>query len=144
MISVHQMKLTLLELSDVILFLFLSLESLQVSCLPFKEHRIFILMLILMYLFFFSYVVYLKSSWLQLGLPWWLSGKASTYQCKRRRFDSWVWKIPWRRKWQPIPVFLPGKSHGQRSLVDYSPWGHKELDIIEHTHMTTIAYSPCF
>ena len=56
------MKLTLLELSDVILFLSLSLESLQVSCLPFKEHHIFILMFILMYLFFFSYVVYLKSS----------------------------------------------------------------------------------
>ena len=35
---------------------------------------------------------------------------------------------PWRRKWQPIPVFLPGKSHGQRSLVDYGPWGCKELD----------------
>ena len=43
-------------------------------------------------------------------------------------------KIPWRRKWQPTPVFLPGKSHGQRSLVDYSPWGHKELDTAEHTH----------
>ena len=54
------MKLTLLEISDVMLFL--SLESLQVSYLPFKDHHIFILMLILMYLFFFSYVVYLKSS----------------------------------------------------------------------------------
>ena len=38
-------------------------------------------------------------------------------------------KIPWRREWLPTPVFLPGKSHGQRSLVGYSPWGHKELDI---------------
>ena len=37
-------------------------------------------------------------------------------------------KIPWRREWLPTPVFLPGKSHGQRSLVGYSPWGHKELD----------------
>ena len=44
------------------------------------------------------------------------------------RFDSWVGKIPWRRKWQPTPVFLPGKSHGQRSLVGYSPWGYKESD----------------
>ena len=39
--------------------------------------------------------------------------------------------IPWRRKWQPTPVFLPGKSHGQRSLADYSPWGHKEPDTTE-------------
>ena len=41
-------------------------------------------------------------------------------------FDPWVGTIPWRRAWQPTPVFLPGESHGQRSLVDYSPWGHKE------------------
>ena len=62
-------------------------------------------------------------------LPWWLSGKESAYQCKRYRrhgFDPWVKKIPWRRKWQPILVFLPGKSHRQRSLADYSPWDHKE------------------
>ena len=43
---------------------------------------------------------------------------------RRCRFDPWVGKIPWRRNWQPIPVFLPGKSHGQRSLVGYRPWGH--------------------
>ena len=42
-------------------------------------------------------------------------------------FDPWVRKIPWRRKWQPTPVFLPGKSHGQRNLVGYSPWGHKGI-----------------
>ena len=40
-------------------------------------------------------------------------------------------KIPWRREWQPTPVFLPGESHGQRSLVGYSPWGHKELETTE-------------
>ena len=49
-------------------------------------------------------------------------------RCKRRGFDSWVRKIPWRRKWQPTPVFLPGEAHGQRSLVGYSPWGRKESD----------------
>ena len=38
------------------------------------------------------------------------------------RFHPWLRKIPWRRKWQPTPVFLPGKSHGHRSLVGYSPW----------------------
>ena len=43
------------------------------------------------------------------------------------RFDPWIGKIPWRRKWQPIPVFLPGKSHGQRSLVGYSPWGRRRV-----------------
>ena len=42
-------------------------------------------------------------------------------------------KIPWRRKWQPTPVFLPGESHGQTSLAGYSPWGHKELDRTEVT-----------
>ena len=44
------------------------------------------------------------------GLPWWLSGKESTCQCRRCRFTPWVWKIPWRRKWQPTPVYLPGES----------------------------------
>ena len=55
--------------------------------------------------------------------------------CRRHRrwgFDPWVGRIPWRRKWQPTPVFLLGKSHGQRSLVGYSPWGHKELDMSMH------------
>ena len=63
-----------------------------------------------------------------VGLPWWLSGKESAYQYRRPWFYPWVRKIPQRRKWQP--VFLPGKSHGQRSLVSYSPWGHKKLDTI--------------
>ena len=47
------------------------------------------------------------------------------------QFDPWVRKIPWRRKGQPTLVFLPGESHGQRSLVGYSPWGPKELGITE-------------
>ena len=51
----------------------------------------------------------------------------------RDRFDSWVGKIPWRRAWQPTPVFLPGESHGQRSLMGYSPQGHKESDRNEMT-----------
>ena len=46
-------------------------------------------------------------------------------------FDSWVGKIPWRRKWQPVPIFLPGKSHGQRILAGYSPWGWKESNMTE-------------
>ena len=52
-------------------------------------------------------------------------------QCSRCRFDPWVRKVPGRRAWQPIPVFLPGESHGQRSLAGYSPWGLKELDTTE-------------
>jgi len=53
---------------------------------------------------------------------------------KRYRFYLCVGKTPWRKKWQPTPVFLPGKSHGQRSLVGYSPWGHKESEATEHVH----------
>ena len=52
-------------------------------------------------------------------------------RCGRNVFDLWIGKIPWRRKWQPTPVSLPGESHGQRSLVTYSPWGHKESDTTE-------------
>ena len=62
--------------------------------------------------------------------------KESACQCRRHRrlrFDPWAVKVPWSRKWQSTPVFLPGESHGQRSLVGYSPWGHKESDMTEHT-----------
>ena len=64
-----------------------------------------------------------KEKWLlatphpSVKLPWCLSGKESACQFRRCGFDPWVGKIPWRRKWQPTPVFLPGKSHGQRSLA---------------------------
>ena len=61
-------------------------------------------------------------------------GKSVCQQCGRPRFDPWVGKIPWRRKWQPTPVLLPGKSHGGRSLVGYSPWGHKEMDTTKQRH----------
>ena len=62
-----------------------------------------------------------------LGLPRRLSGTESACQYMRDRFDPWVEKIPWRRKWLPTPVFLPGKSHGERSLVVCSPWGCKRI-----------------
>ena len=67
-------------------------------------------------------------------LPYWLSGKESTCQCRRHGFSPWVRKIPWRRKWQVPPVLLPGNSHGQRSLAGYSPWGRKELDMTGRLH----------
>ena len=60
-----------------------------------------------------------------------LSGKESTCQYRRLRFDPWVGKIPWRREWQPTPVFLPGELRGQMFPVGYSPWGHKESDMTE-------------
>ena len=59
-------------------------------------------------------------------LPWWFSSQESTCQCRRHRrcrFDPWVWKIPWRGKWQPTPVFLTDISHGQRNLAGYSFMG---------------------
>ena len=49
--------------------------------------------------------------------------------------DPWVGKIPWRRKWQPTPVFLSWKSHGQRSLAGYRSWGRKESDMTQHMHI---------
>ena len=52
-------------------------------------------------------------------------------ECGRPGFDPWVGKIPWRRKWQPTSVLLPGESHGGKSLVGYSPWGRKESDTTE-------------
>ena len=70
-----------------------------------------------------------------MGFPADASGKESVCQCKRCRrseFDCRVGKIPWRRKRQPTPIFLPENFHGQRSLEGYSPWGCKELDLTEY------------
>jgi len=58
--------------------------------------------------------------------------------CRRPRFYPWVRKIPWRREWQLIPVFLPEKSQEKRSLVGYGPWGHKEL---KTTELVTLSLS---
>ena len=58
--------------------------------------------------------------------------------CRKLGFDPWVGKIPWRRKWLPIPVFLPGEFHGQMSLVGYRPWGHKESDMTEQLTLFTL------
>ena len=69
------------------------------------------------------------------------SRKDSACQCRRHKkhaFDPWVRKIPWSRKWQPTPVFLPGKSHGQRILVGYSPRGRKESDTTERLYFTSL------
>ena len=67
-----------------------------------------------------------------MGFPCGASGKEPACQCRRFKncgFDPWIGKIPWNRAWQPTLVFLPEKSHGQRSLEGYSPWGCEELDL---------------
>ena len=70
------------------------------------------------------------------GFPGGAGGKEPVCQCrrhKRRRFDPWVGKIPWRRECQRMPVFLPGEFRGPGSLIGYSQWGHKESDMTEES-----------
>ena len=87
------------------------------------------------------WVLFLPLFWLHvntgiMGFPGGISGEESACQHRRYKrcvFNPWVRKIPWRRKWQHTPVFVPGKSHGQRSLAGYSPWGRREPDVTERT-----------
>ena len=82
------------------------------------------------------YFIY-SSICLLIGLPRWHRGKEFACQCRKHKrcgLDHSVRMIPSSKKWQPTPVFLPGESHGQRSLVGYSPWGCKESDMTEHAH----------
>ena len=72
-----------------------------------------------------------------LGLAGGASGKEPACQCRRCGFDPLVRKIPWRKNWQPTLVFLLVKSHGKRSLVGCSPWGHKDSDTTEHMSVFT-------
>ena len=71
-----------------------------------------------------------------MGLPGGISGKESAYNARDAEEVSSITesgRFPWRRDWQPTPVFLPGESHGQRSLAGYSPYSHKELDTTKVT-----------
>ena len=81
--------------------------------------------------------------WTYWDFPGGSDGKSVCLQNGSPRFDPWVRKIHWRRKWQPTPVFLPGKFHGWRSLVGYHPWGRKELDTTERLHFHT-SHVACF
>ena len=97
--------------------------------------------------FFFLYIYYrfLICGYygVHISFPGGATGKEPACQFrryKRRWFIPWVRKIPWRRKWQPTPVFLPGESCGQRSLEGYSPWGCRELDTTEVTENTWDLY----
>ena len=79
-----------------------------------------------------------------LGFPGGASGKEPACQCRRLKrswSDPWVRKIPWRKAQQPTAVFLPGKSHGQRSLAGYSPQGHKESDMTEQAQHVSVSVS---
>ena len=69
---------------------------------------------------------------------WWLNVKESACQCRRHRFNPWVKKIPYRRKWQRTPVFLSGKSQRQRSLAGYSPWSHNNVCTIERLNSNNL------
>ena len=78
------------------------------------------------------------------GFPGGASDKEPACQCRRqerRMFDPWVGKIPWRRAWQPTPVFLPGKSPGQRSLASCSSWGRTVRHDLAHTHASLLHMS---
>ena len=80
------------------------------------------------------------------GLPRWHSGKESACQrrrCKTHGFNPCVRKIPWRRKWQAAPVFLPGKLHGERSLAGYSPRGSQSQTWLVHPHIMSIRRKGC-
>ena len=71
-----------------------------------------------------------------MGFPGGTSGKEPACHCRRHKkhgFDPWVGKIPWRKAWQPTPVFLPRESHEQKSLVGYSPQGSTEIDTTKVT-----------
>ena len=64
-------------------------------------------------------------------------------QCRRPGFDPWVRKSPWRRAWQPTPVFFPGECHGQRSPAGYSPRGHKESDQLFYWATNPFTFQDC-
>ena len=78
-----------------------------------------------------------------MRFPRCLRVKKTSQQCRRCRFHLWVGKILWRRKWQPTPVFLPGKSCGQRNLVGYSPWDCRDEHDLATKHACTMYAYKC-
>ena len=107
-----------------------------VTKVPCLYSRCLLIIYFSMYLYIYvnpKLLIYL-SPLVTIGLPWWLRWQNVCLQCGRPEFNPWVRNILWRRKWHPTPVFLPGESHGRRSLVGYSPWGRKELDMTERFH----------
>ena len=134
-LSVTILKVLLIYEQVPCIFIFLWIRQITSLALPFgntflarclpveKEKRVINIK-------FATFATIISFGW---GFPSGSDGKESACIAGATRDtgqDPWVGKIPWRKAWQPNPVFLPGKSHGQRSLAGYSPWGHKEL------HMT--------
>ena len=76
-------------------------------------------------------VTHLSNPWNEQGFPSGSDSKESACQCRRPQYNPWFGKIHWRRKRQPIPVFLPGEYHGQKSQEGYSPRGRQESDTTE-------------
>ena len=79
-----------------------------------------------------------------LRLSWYLRWYRVSLQFRRPGFNPWIRKISWRREWQPVPVFLPGESHGQRSLVSCSSWGCKESDMVEQLTLSHFQHFLCW
>ena len=111
-------------------------------CFEFSWIYIYIYIYIYMYIYIYTEELICWVIWLTLGF----SSDAVVKNLPANAGDSRdvgliprVRKIPWRRKWQPAPLFLPGESHGQWSLVGYSPWGRKESNMTEQpiTHTRT-------
>ena len=95
-------------------------------------------------LFMFSQSFIICSPYVCLGFPGDAGGKDPACQCRRLRrcgLDPWVRKIPWRRAWQPTAVFLPGESHGQRSLAGHSPRGRRESETTERLSTAACVYA---
>ena len=96
-------------------------------------------------MFFFQVPGGIHGSWrksipflLLWGFPGGSAVKASAWKAGDPGSIPGLGRFPWRRKWQPTPVLLPGESHGQRSLVGYSSWGRKESDMTERLHFPII------
>ena len=103
----------------------------SVSC---KVKSYLILEQFILKLLFYSWLCKEQRFWMSLFLPNFFSWSSLKKTTSWNKNLPWVGKIPWRRKWQSTPVLLPGKSHGQRSLVAYSPWGCKQSDRTERLH----------
>ena len=101
------------------------------------SYEIFLKRCILMNKYFWQHIIYIQ------GFSGGTSCNETTCQCrshKRTGFVPWVGNIPWKRAWQSTPVFLPGESHGLRTLAGYSPQGHKESNMTEVNQHTCTQY----
>ena len=105
------------------------------------------------FILFYFVLYYFKLRKSQFRLSQWLSNEEYICQSRRRGFYSWVWKIPWRRKWQPIPAFLPREFHGQENLACCSPWvpvrhnlatEQQQMCVCQSQSPTLIIPPPCF